>query len=124
MGPNNVLSKTYKASGAITKGRLLQYTASNEVAHAAGVTSLVAGVAMHDAASGENVSVAKMGLVTVKIGGTVAVGAALTSNASGLAVAAAPSAGVNNQIAGFAEEAGVANDEINMWIARSVMQGA
>jgi len=61
--------------------------------------------------------------VEVRLGGTVTRGDKLTSDANGLAVTAAPAAGVNTHIAGYATVSGVLNDVIWMRIAPSVMQG-
>ncbi|MCI0443002.1 DUF2190 domain-containing protein [bacterium] len=48
----------------------------------------------------------------VKLGGTVVVGDRLTSGAAGVAVAAAPAAGVNNGTIGVAGQSGVSGDII------------
>lgn len=62
-----------------------------------------------DHVAGEMVDVAVGPVPKVKLGGTVTVGAALTSNASGVAIATTTA---GNRIIGFAEQAGVSGDVI------------
>ena len=59
----------------------------------------------------------------MEFGGTVARGAPVTADASGKAVAAAPAAGSNVRIIGFAEVSAVAGDIAPVLIAPGVMQG-
>lgn len=59
----------------------------------------------------------------VVLGATVARGAPLTSNASGQAITAAPTAGANVRIIGFAEVSGVSGDVITYHRSPGFMQG-
>ena len=71
-----------------------------------------------DKASGEMVDVAIGEIGEVRIGGTVTRGAALTANASSLAIATTTT---GNRIIGFAEQSGAANDVIRYRVAPGVL---
>ena len=75
------------------------------------------------AAAADRVDVAHDGIVDVEYGGTVTRGQKLTADANGKAVAAAPSAGANAQIIGYAVVSAVSGDIAGMMISPSVMQG-
>ncbi|MEI6158362.1 MAG: capsid cement protein [Roseococcus sp.] len=75
------------------------------------------------AASGERMDIALGGLVEVVAGGTIAAGDPVTSDASGAAVIAAPAAGVNARVLGFAHEAAVAGDIFRVLLSPHTMQG-
>ena len=62
-----------------------------------------------DTAIGDVVDIAVGPVPKVKLGGTVAVGDALTSDANGKAIATTT---IGNRVIGFAEVAGVLDDEI------------
>lgn len=78
---------------------------------------------MGAAVSGDRCEVTRAGLDKVIYGATVAAGDPLTSDATGRAVTAAPGAGVNASIVGFAEIAGVVGDEGLVFIAPGRIQG-
>lgn len=61
-------------------------------------------------AIGENADIVKVGIAPVRFGGVVTRGDPLTSDANGRAITAAPAAGVNARIIGFAEVSAVADD--------------
>jgi hypothetical protein len=61
-------------------------------------------------AIGETADIVKAGLAPVVYGGPITRGDPLTSDAAGRAVTAAPAAGVNARIIGFAEVSGVLGD--------------
>ena len=82
-----------------------------------GVSGNVAG------AAGERVDVIREGIADVVFGGAVTRGAPLTSDANGKAVVAAPSAGSNVRIIGFAEVSGVSGDIGSVYLSPGVMQG-
>lgn len=91
---------------------------------AAAATDLLIGTSDSLAKStGEVVDVACGELGEVLLGGTVTRGQPLTSNASGQAVVAAPAAGSNVRIIGFADYSGVAGDVIPYLRSLGVMQG-
>ena len=72
---------------------------------------------------GQRVDVAHSGLPEIEFGGTVAAGAPITSDNIGRAVAAAPAAGSNVRIIGFALTACVLGDIQPAMLFPSVMQG-
>ncbi|HIC81914.1 MAG TPA: DUF2190 domain-containing protein [Kiloniellaceae bacterium] len=124
---NPILIKTYTASGAVTPYRLMAIAANNAAAVASAVTSTIFGVSKIPAngsvAAGGPVDVALAGVEEVVLGGAVTAGDPVTSDANGAAVAAAPAAGVNNRIGGFALDSGVAGDIVPMQIAPGQIQG-
>lgn len=120
-----VLLKNYSAEGAIAAFRIAKHgTADGQVLQAAAATDLLIGVNGSVApALGERVDLVKIGIADVEYGGVVTRGAPLTSDASGRAVVAAPAAGSNVRIVGYAEVAGVLGDIGSVHIALGVMQG-
>jgi hypothetical protein len=76
-----------------------------------------------DAAAGERIDVVHKGTADLKLGGTVARGDFLTTDASGQGVTAAPAGGVNNQIIGRALLSGVNGDIIPVLVAPGMLQG-
>lgn len=121
---NPILSLEYVAGGTITEGQILKHSSDTAVVAAAAATDKIIGVAEHAAASAATVRVQLMGRAKVKAGGTIARGDLVTSDASGLAVAAAPGAGVNNRILGVALQAAVSGDEFSVLLAQCEKQGA
>jgi len=122
---------TRNAGAAIAKRRILKFGANDEnMVQAAAATDLLIGVSDDagdiPAPSGSNVyrvDVIDSGIVHVDCGGTVALGAFVTSDANGKAVAAAPAAGANVNIIGQALSAGVNNSIISIHIVKGVIQG-
>lgn len=123
---NPSLFKTKTAGGAIAAYRIVALTTTdNQVVQAAAATAALCGVTQQlgaDAA-GDPVDIAKGGLPEVTLGGIVAAGDPLTADAEGKAIKAAPAAGSNVRIIGFAEVAGIAGDRIPFQFAPGVMQG-
>ncbi len=76
-----------------------------------------------DIASGERVDVIEHGIAEVEFGGTVARGDPLTADADGKAIKAAPAAGVNARIIGWAGVSVVAGDIAKVRINLSQIQG-
>lgn len=122
---NNGLTKNYTAEGAIAANTIVKVGAADYgVLAAAAVSDKLIGISTEIAASsGERVDVIHEGIADLKIGGTVARGDFLTTDSSGQGVAAAPSAGTNNQIIGKALVSGVSGDIIPVLIAPSMLQG-
>lgn len=122
---NLVLAKNYTATAAISPYRIVKFGSNDsEVVQASAATDLLVGVCNEvGPAVGERCDVIKAGIARVEFGGTVARGAAVTSDANGKAVAAAPAAGVNARIIGFAEASAVSGDIADVLIAPGVMQG-
>lgn len=122
---NNGLTKSYTAEAAISANRIVKVGAADYgVLAAAAVSDKLLGISTEiDAASGERVDVIHEGIADLKLGGTVARGDFLTSDASGQGVTAAPAAGTNNQIIGKALVSGVSGDVIPVLISLSMLQG-
>ena len=122
---NQVLAKNYTAGGAIPAFRIVKMGANDgEVLQAAAATDFLVGVNGElSPASGERVDIQKVGIARIEFGGTVTRGGPVTSDASGKAVAAAPAAGSNVRIIGFAEVSAVSGDIGDVLIAPGLMQG-
>lgn len=119
------LTTASKAGGAIAARRILKHGAADgEALQAAAATDALMGVSTDiPAAVGNTADVIRSGLAPVEYGGVVARGDALSADASGRAVVAAPAAGSNVRIIGFAEVSGVLGDIGSVHIAPGVMQG-
>lgn len=117
--------KSYVASGAVTRRRIVMFgAADNLVSLANSATALSIGISTEiDALSGEPCDVVREGLADVEYGGAVTRGQPLTSDATGRAVVAAPAAGANVRLIGIAEVSGVLGDIGTCFVAPSVMQG-
>lgn len=122
---NTLLNKNYVAEAAIAAYRIVKFGAADgQVLQAAAATDSLMGVMESvGPALGERCDAVKSGIADVEFGGTVARGAAVTSDANGKAVAAAPAAGSNVRIIGFAEVSAVSGDIAPVLIAPGVMQG-
>lgn len=117
--------QAFTAEAALTKYRIAKHgTADGQVVPAAAATDKLVGVTTNiDSDLGEVADVILSGPAEVEYGGTVTRGDPLTSDASGKAVVAAPSAGSNARLIGFAAVSGVAGDVVKIQVALSVMQG-
>lgn len=122
---NSKIIETYDAGAAIAAYRIIKHGADDDnVVQAAAVSDAIIGVTnLLGAASGERVDVIEHGVAEVEFGGTVVRGDPLTSDANGKAVKAAPSAGVNNRIVGFAKVSAVSGDIAPIRVAPSQIQG-
>jgi hypothetical protein len=107
----NQLFRARVAEGAVERHRIVKAGAAvGSCVKAAGPTEALLGTSDElDHVAGEVVDMGLGPMPTVKLGGTVAVGAALTSDAQGRAVATTTT---GHRIIGFAETAGVLDDEI------------
>ena len=118
------MSRAYTAGAAVRARRLVKFSAELTVIEATAATDLIIGVADSlDVPATDRVDIFKEGVIPVLLGGSVVAGAPITSDAQGRGVAAAPGAGVNNRIIGFAETAGVSGDIIDVTLSLSIMQG-
>jgi hypothetical protein len=117
--------RNYVAEAAIAAYRIVKPGAADgAVIQGAAATDFINGVNDSVApALGERVDIVKSGLAEVQYGGNVTRGAPLTSDATGRAVTAAPAAGSNVRIIGFAEVSGVVDDIGLVLVAPGVMQG-
>lgn len=118
--------KNYSAGAAISGYRIVKYdTSDGQAVQATSATDALMGIAdrLGADAADDRVDVIKAGIAEVELGGTVTRGDPLTADADGKAVAAAPVAGANDRIIGFAEVSGVAGDIIDCFIAPGQIQG-
>lgn len=122
---NTLLNKNYVAEAAVAAYRIVKPgTADGNVLQAAAATDSLMGVCESvGPALGERCDVVKSGIADVEFGGTVTRGGPITADANGKAVAAAPAAGSNVRIIGFAEVSAVAGDIAPILVAPGVMQG-
>lgn len=112
LGPNDILTKNFKAGGTIAKFALVKFdSVEDTVIAATAATDKIIGVAQEAGASGGRVDVRLIGLSNVVLGGTVARGAALTAGAAGVAVDLAAAATIKNAV-GRAMASGVIGDTI------------
>lgn len=118
-------NKSYAGQGAIGGFSVIAIgTADNTVTLATGPTSKIIGTSdALDHVDGEQVDLEMRPMGEVKLGAAVTRGDRLTSNASGLAVTAAPAAGVNAQTFGIAAKSGVLNEVIPYIRTLVVVQG-
>lgn len=123
---NELLAKNFQATGAIGARRIVIANADGTVSVAgagAAATALFGVNAELDLVAGDYGDIVKAGIADVVFGGVVAAGDPLTSDLNGAAVKAAPAAGTNVRIIGFAEVAAVAGDIGQALIAPGLMQG-
>ena len=122
---NSKIIETYLAGAAVTKHRIIKHGADDDnVIQAAAATDKIMGVTtLLDIDSGERIDVIEHGIAEVEFGGTVTRGDPLTADANGKAVAAAPAAGTNNRIVGWALVSAVSGDIAKIKVAPSQIQG-
>jgi len=123
---NILLVTNHLAEGAIVVNRLVKYGATDRgILQASASTDFIIGSCMESgAAIGERQDVSRAGIGWVEAGAAIVRGSPITSDASGRAITAAPAAGVNARIAGFADEsASAAGDVIRYVIEPGLMQG-
>jgi len=121
----NGLTKSFQAEGTINPFRIVKVGAADYGAlQAAAVSDKFLGISTEvDTASGERLDVVHERIADLKLGGTVARGDFLTTDASGQGVTAAPAGGTNNQVIGRALTSGVNGDIIPVMVAPSTLQG-
>lgn len=125
---NRGLIKSCTVGAAVSARRIVKWGAADfTVIQGAAATDFLVGVTGELGATNANgdtsVDVALTGLADVQYGGAVTRGDPLTSDANGKAVAAAPGAGVNNRIIGFAWVSGVLDDIGQVQLAPGRIQG-
>ncbi|MFW6344781.1 MAG: hypothetical protein ACOC0M_00395 [Halomonas sp.] len=112
--------------GAIAPYRLVKVGSNNRaVVQASADADLFVGVSdsIGADAEGDPIDVIRSGIAEIEYGGSVTRGQPLTADADGKAVAAAPDAGANAEIIGWAEVSGVAGDIGSVFIERTRIQG-
>lgn len=119
------LIRNYTAEAACPARTIARFGANDQgVLPAAAATDALIGVfELGCTAAGDRVDVIKCDIALVRYGGTVTRGAPLTSDANGAAIVAAPAAGANVRIIGFAEISGVSGDIGQVFISPGLMQG-
>lgn len=122
---HNTSARNYTAGGAIAPYRIVKPGAADgEVVQAAAATDFLMGVCESvGPASGERCDIVKSGIADVEFAGVVARGEPVTADADGKGVKAAPAAGANARIIGFAEVTTAAGDIAPVLLAPGVMQG-
>ena len=114
------------ASAAITGRTMVKSSGSLTVAPCTAATDQPIGVAEYDTAVNAICAVIVSGVAKVRAGAAIApqTNARVVSDSLGRVVTAAPVAGTNNGILGFALEAAAAlGDEIDILIEPSIFQG-
>lgn len=117
---------SFEASSAIRGRRLVAGSGLGTLVReaAAGTDKIVGATGQMGAdAAGDMVDVVVDGPVEVTFGGNVSAFDAITSDAQGRAVTAAPGAGVTHRIVGFALTDGVVGDVGRVQIAPSLLKG-
>jgi hypothetical protein len=122
---NPILFKNFTAGAAIAAFRLVKFSAAETVIQAAAVGDFIIGATQDVApANGERAEILMQGIAWVEAGAAFALGALLTSDSVGRAIVAAPAAGTNNRIAGFALDAAVAaGDQVRVLLSPCSFQG-
>ena len=118
---NQLMTKEFVAEAAVSAQRIVKFGSTDDfMAQSAAAGDAHMGVfegygtsAPLAAAIGDRLHVTMVGLTRVKLGGTVARGAGITSDATGQGVAAA----ATNRAIGFAMASGVAGDVIPVLLA-------
>lgn len=126
MGATSGLEKSVKCAAALATAYLIAKFGVDDDTLSQATASIeeLVGVFQHvTTTAGEEVRVMLDGISRVVLGGTVARGNYLTSDANGKAIAAAPAAGVNAYVIGQALASGVAGDIIPVHIEKTRIQG-
>ncbi|ARE84951.1 hypothetical protein ROSMUCSMR3_03497 [Roseovarius mucosus] len=109
--------KSYPAEAAVPGRRIVKFGTLGGILVAASATNLAIGISDQlDAKPGDLQDVIMSGSAELELAGTVAAGAPVASNGVGLGIAAV--AGAGNIAVGYALQAGVAGDIIDVAIAR------
>lgn len=122
---NPELFLSFTAGGAIASNRFVKFGANDRaMLQSAAATDAIIGISDLAAAANETVDVCMSGIFPVVYGGTVTRGDLLTSDSTGRAITAAPSAGVNHRIGGVAMVSGVVGDLGSARLSPGSFQGA
>lgn len=118
--------RSFGAEAAIERSRILMPgTVAGKLVKATGPTAKLVGTSDTgvDVAAGDMVDLELRPVCTVKLGAAVAWMDPITSDANGKGVPAAPAAGANVRIIGYALHAGALDDEISYLRAPGTLQG-
>lgn len=123
--PNPGLIKSFVSETAVAAYRIVKFGSDdNSVVQATAVTEGLVGVCGQVAGdAGKRVDIILTEAAEVEYGGNVTRGDWLTADSSGRAVAAAPAAGVNNNVIGRALVSGVAGDIGTALLSQGRIQG-
>lgn len=127
MAQRNPVSYPFAAGATVNPSRIVKIGAANStVIQAAAASDRFVGVSDRNVtrAAGETVDVIIRGVTAIKAGGAISRGAAVTSDADGQAIAAAPDPGENVGVIGYALESAVSGDLVTVTVAPQVLQGA
>lgn len=119
------LIKSFNAGGAIPARTLVKFGADDKtVVAAAAASDAIIGITCDvDAALGDPVDVQLTKIAIGKASAAIVRGAFLTSDAAGLAITAAPAAGVNNRTIGIALQSAAAGDLFDIFLEQGSVQG-
>lgn len=122
---NPLLYKAFTAGGAVAPYRIVKFSGAETVVQSAAAADAHVGVNSDlTVASGERIEVMTHGIANVEAGAAITIGALVTADAQGRAVAAAPASGVNNRVIGVAmEAASAAGDIIRILLSQGSVQG-
>ena len=122
---NPLMYKAFTAGAAIAAFRIVRFSAAETVVQAAAATESMFGVNSDLAvANGERCEVMTDGIAWIEAGAAVTIGALITADSVGRAVAGAPAAGVNNRVIGVALDAATAaGDQIRVLLSPGSIQG-
>jgi hypothetical protein len=122
---NPDLAKPYNAEANINPYTIVKFGANDfGVTPAVANTDQMVGISTNlTVLSGSRVDVYHKDIAYLTLGGTVARGAYVTSDANGNGVAAAPGVGVNANVIGIARQSGVVGDVFEVLISVSRIQG-
>ena len=123
---NRDIIKSYSAEGAIAPCRFVKPGAADYgVLVAAAAADKIIGVSMPliTAASGDTTDVMHDGIADLQLGGTVARGDLITSDATGQGITATASAGVNVRTGAIALVSGVSGDIVPVLLSPGNFQG-
>lgn len=113
-------------AGGVRQYRIVKFGAADgEVVEATDVADDIVGVSCQPgtAAQGQRVDIVLDGIAEAIAGGVITRGAPVTTNGAGAAVAAAPAAGVNNNIVGRAMVTTASGDIFTVLLKQGRIQG-
>lgn len=120
------LIRSFTAAAAIGQNRIVHVSAAEQVSQSAAATAAMVGVCVQPggAAAGAPCDVALEGIAEVVAGAAISVGALVTADAQGRAIAASAAAGANIRVLGVAlEPATAAGDIIPVLLSQGSFQG-
>ncbi len=126
IGQTTGLEKSVKCGAAVPEAyTIAKFGADDDtMSLATGASDMLAGVFQHTTTeAGEEVRLMMGGVTKIRLGGSVTRGHALTSDASGRGISAAPATGSNARVIGVSLASGASGDIVTMLIAPSVIQG-